>query len=104
MIASSKMNFPLMFAHNYGIDIYLERINPFISFKLRKSHGSNKNFWCDLLGHKWVYRDFTNRINSKGEKYHFTEKRICHRCGASEYHYDKWEEYLHDIDRDFPMP
>jgi len=63
-----------------------------------------QNFWCNLLGHLWIYKDYTDRVNLKGNKYHFTEKRICHRCNAVQYKYEKWEEQLRDIDWEMPLP
>jgi len=104
MLKIFKINFPARAELNYGAGIYLERTNPFISFKLRQSHNGSKNFWCDYFNHKWVYMDFTGRINSKGDKYHFTEKRFCQRCEARQYLYDKWEDQLWEIDFDVPMP
>jgi hypothetical protein len=64
----------------------------------------NKNLWCTLLGHKWNYKNYVDRVNQKGKKYHFTDKRFCHRCDAVQYKYDKWENRLRDIDWELPVP
>jgi hypothetical protein len=47
---------------------------------------------CKIVGHNWKYKDYTSCINHKGEKYLFTDKRICRRCDKREYKIEKWLE------------
>ena len=50
----------------------------------------SSNFWCKLLGHKWVYKDFSNAVNEKGSKIGYTKVRKCLRCEKHEYKYAQW--------------
>lgn len=50
---------------------------------------------CELLGHDWQYKDYTNHINANGEKYEFSESRQCLRCEVNQYLYSDWKTEKH---------
>jgi hypothetical protein len=62
-----------------------------------------QNNFCNLLGHRWRYKDYTNSIKPNGEKFEFSASRFCSRCREHGYLYDEWKsesksalDYLND--------
>ena len=49
------------------------------------------NRLCSYFGHKWRYRDYSNHIQSNGEKYAFRAARDCTRCKQFSYYYKSWK-------------
>jgi hypothetical protein len=48
--------------------------------------------WCKILGHKWIYIDINQTLDSFSSfRLIYNEKRICHRCNSVEKH-------IYDID------
>jgi hypothetical protein len=45
---------------------------------------------CNLLGHSWRYKDYSNFMKANGEKYDFTIARHCTRCQKRSYFNGKW--------------
>lgn len=51
--------------------------------------------FCELIGHDWQYKDYTNHIKANGEKYEFTKSRECNRCEINQYFYLEWRTEKH---------
>jgi hypothetical protein len=45
---------------------------------------------CNVIGHSWRYKDYSNFIKPNGEKYDFTVARWCSRCHKRSYYNGKW--------------
>ena len=56
---------------------------------------------CTILGHRWMYKNYSNVMKANGEKYYFSASRFCTRCHQHAYFYDKWvnsAKSIHDFD------
>lgn len=49
------------------------------------------NWLCSTFGHRWRYRNYSNHIQSSGEKYDFKAARDCKRCGQYSYFHNSWQ-------------
>jgi hypothetical protein len=59
---------------------------------------------CDLLGHRWQYKDYSHHIKSNGDKFDFKASRHCTRCGQDAYFYQEWcnqEKSIFDYESDY---
>ena len=45
---------------------------------------------CELSGHQWLYKDYSNYMKANGDKYEFRASRSCKRCGENAYFYSAW--------------
>jgi len=45
---------------------------------------------CNILGHRWIHKNYSGYIKSDGAKYEFTVSRKCTRCNERAYLYDSW--------------
>jgi len=62
------------------------------SVETKNSHFANiKSRVCTLLGHRWMYKDYSNFMKNNGEEYHFAASRSCTRCKQHAYFVGKWE-------------
>lgn len=51
---------------------------------------SSRQAICNIVGHKWLYQDYTNWMKENGEPYDFTASRTCSRCRERGYYYNEW--------------
>lgn len=40
--------------------------------------------FCFIIGHKWVYKDYTNMVETSHKKWAFKKSRRCKRCQKKE--------------------
>ncbi|MFI5219141.1 MAG: hypothetical protein ACHQNT_06595 [Bacteroidia bacterium] len=52
---------------------------------------TESNKLCRLLGHTWLYKDYSNCMKANGDKYDFTASRVCTLCRKHGYFYDEWQ-------------
>ena len=72
----------------------------FIGHKLQQIKG----LMCNLMGHRWRYKDYSNFMKENGEQYDFAASRICTRCNQNAYFYKIWKnetKSILDCERDF---
>jgi len=48
------------------------------------------NKLCEIFGHRWLYKDYSNHIQADGNKYAFKASRCCTRCSEHAYFYSEW--------------
>jgi hypothetical protein len=46
---------------------------------------------CNVIGHSWRYKDYSNFIKADGSQYDFTMARWCWRCHKRAYYRGNWE-------------
>lgn len=46
---------------------------------------------CNVFGHNWHYKDYSNWIKENGDRYEFNASRNCSICDRNEYLYSKWK-------------
>ena len=49
------------------------------------------NSICKLIGHNWRYKEYSNWMIDKGDKYEFTVSRNCFLCNQIEYFSNEWK-------------
>ena len=47
--------------------------------------------FCNLAGHHWQYKDYSNWKKENGDDYDFQASRNCTRCNRNEYLYQEWK-------------
>ncbi len=63
-----------------------------------------KSWICDLVGHRWRYKDYSNYMKANGDPYDFQASRNCIRCGQYAYFHESWkigDKSIHDNESDF---
>jgi hypothetical protein len=60
---------------------------------------------CNVIGHNWMYKDYSNWMKDNGETYPFKASRYCTRCNQIGYLYNHWETVAKkspdDLERDY---
>ena len=58
---------------------------------------------CQLAGHRWRYKDYSNSMKANGDGYDFQASRNCTRCNQHAYFHKSWKngvKSIHDYESD----
>jgi len=81
----------------------LENPEPVVN-SLNHKFDQIKSWICDIAGHRWRYKDYSNFMKANGDPYDFEASRTCTRCNQYAYFYKSWkneEKSVLDCERDF---